>query len=182
MGGDATTDTDRGWIKISEAAEALAKSAVEVGIFGGIHNLLGQSIADYAIDNEFGAPKAHIPERSFVRATVDRNRGKYDKLVDQLIDDILEGRGTVQGGLVILGMMVQNDIKLFITNFRSPADAPATILKKLNRHDFKRFKKLGVLPIGANHPLIDTGAMRNAVLFRVIDTTGGGQEPAGEGA
>lgn len=48
-------------------------NAVDVGVFG--------SRAQIAKYHEFGAPKAGIPERSFMRSAFNENKGKIKKIV-----------------------------------------------------------------------------------------------------
>jgi hypothetical protein len=61
---------------------------------------------------EFGTE--NMPERSFVRASFDKNRKKYEGLNRKLLKKIYSGTMSVEKALDILGFTIQNDIKSFI--------------------------------------------------------------------
>lgn len=147
-----TIEIDYGWKKLTLELSRMDKSHADVGIFSG-RGLDLAGIAYYALVNEFGWEKdgvVRIPERSFVRATVDANLPKYEAIIQYQCHQIEIGKQTVKGGLTILAIEVQNDIKRAITDFTTPGNAPSTIKKK-----------------GVDNPLIDSDAMWNAVRHEV---------------
>jgi hypothetical protein len=72
------------------------------------------TVLDVAVFHEFGT--IHLPERSFIRASFDKNVGKYNKMTKDLLVKIYSGKATVEKALDILGETILNDIKTFLTN------------------------------------------------------------------
>lgn len=149
--GVQTVVIDRGMDKFEAQLEKAEGSFTDIGIFGGMARIDGDltSIALYALINELGAE--NIPERSFIRSVVDENRVRYNKFITDGLDGIILGRKTVEQVLNELGIIVKGDIKRKITELKEPPNAPSTIRAKR----------------GSTNPLIDTGAMRNAVEYKV---------------
>lgn len=176
----AVIDRDYGFKVAVQATETLRDAAVEVGIFSGSFAGSGADIATYAAINEYGSAgasaegyyqphgqgsasgKEHVPERSFMRSTVDANGPKYERYIGTLAQSILAGRMTVEGAMLALGKLVEGDIKRKIRDGDPswPAHAQSTI----DRH-------------GTDYRLLwDTGAMINAITEKVIvgsNTSGG---------
>lgn len=72
------------------------------------------TVLDVAIFHEFGTVR--LDERSFVRASFDKNRKKYEATNKKLLIDIYSGKKTVEQALDILGIMILTDIKSFLTD------------------------------------------------------------------
>ena len=72
------------------------------------------TVLDVAVFHEFGT--VNLPERSFIRASFDQNKKKYQKLNRKLMVKIYSNRMTVENALDILGETILNDIKAFLTN------------------------------------------------------------------
>lgn len=122
----------------------------------------GITLAGYAAANEFGTDT--IPERSFLRSTLDENRGRYNEGLDKAVDALIEGVGTgvpgaglrmLEHSLGQLGVRVSNDVKKKIRDLRDPPNAESTLERKYP----------------GENPLIHTGRMRSAISFQV-DMTG----------
>lgn len=114
----------------------------------------GLTNAALAVIHEFGAPGAGIPERSFIRSTIDMNRHEYmDVLLPKLVRGILEGRFSFYQALELLGQRMAADIKKRITEGAGipPALQPETIDRK-----------------GSDRPLVDTGRLLGAITYAVI--------------
>lgn len=138
---------DKGFSKIIENLEKLARTELTVGIFEGSLNKDGEKIAPYAIRNEFGFG---VPQRSFMRSTYEEKNG-WKKGIEEVYDKIMNC-DSVESAVGILGEIVTNDIKEKISNNIPPPNSPATVYKK-----------------GSSRTLIDTGAMRQSV--RPVITT-----------
>lgn len=119
---------------------------VDVGLLEG--KLGPGEIAQYGFYNEFGTK--HIPSRSFIRSTFDKQRRVYEQTMAKGYDQVLAGIIPLRRVLTVLGVMASGDIKRTITTLRSPILADSTVAKKKS-----------------SNPLIDTGAMRNAVTYEV---------------
>ncbi len=118
------------------------------------------TLVEIATINEFGSEDGRVPERSFMRSTIDENEKRYQRRLDAVagktVDAMVEG-GTAAGeaamreGLGQLGLLVERDIKSKIRDLREPPNAPATLAQKYP----------------GDNPLIETGRMRQAISFRV---------------
>lgn len=156
-------DIDRGYKALVRALHASPKYAVEVGILpedGAVADEDGITLAGYATVNEFGSADGRVPQRSFLRSTVDENREKYLQMTARaaarsLSDSVLaQGDGAVERVLLDelgrLGLRGERDVKRKIRDLRDPPNAPMTIKLK-----------------GSSNPLIDTGRMRRNIRSRV---------------
>jgi len=103
-------------------------------------------VADYATYNEFGLG---VPERSFLRSTVDGNEERYKKFLQRAGVQMLDGEDPVDA-LDRVGMVVAADVKRAIVELDDPPNAPATIAMK-----------------GSANPLIDSGRMVNSISHEV---------------
>lgn len=113
-----------------------------------------------AVWNEFGTRGGAsgggwggpIPERPFMRNSMRDNRGKYKSAMSTSAAKILRGETAMGTVLSKLGIVAQGDIQSEITSLSTPPNSPVTIALK-----------------GSSNPLIDTGAMRQAVTYQVTD-------------
>lgn len=151
MAGGWSVDRDRGYRAL---LLGIAKLAEEPYVTLGIHEDVGArrdedgaTVAEYATFNEFGMG---VPERSFLRSTVDEDREEIARRLETAITDQLDGRRTVGQALERLGLWTVGRVKKKIRDLRDPPNAPRTIALK-----------------GSDNPLIDTGRMRNSIAHRV---------------
>lgn len=123
----------------------------------------GMTNVDVAIANEFGSPpgvRPVVPSRPFLRQTFSGTKRR--KFLDQgeaLLGMIAKGKMSTKIALERLGTMGASAVKDEITS-PSPAfvpNAPYTVAKKKS-----------------SKPLIDTGAMRAAVTYKVRMKSGTG--------
>lgn len=124
--------------------------SVKVGILkrAGVHKGAGTTVAQVAAYHEFGTK--HLPERSFMRSTMDEKDKDIKSLSKSLLIQTLFQSRTVTQALEILGATIQKFIKAKITSGLKPPLKPSTILKK-----------------GSSKPLIDTGQLLNSIDFEV---------------
>lgn len=111
-----------------------------------------KSNIEKAIWNEFGTRGGGwggpIPERPFMRNAMRNNRKKYQDAMKTSAKKILMGETSLSTVLSKLGIVAQGDIQTEITTLLTPPNSPVTIALK-----------------GSSKPLIDTGAMRQAVTW-----------------
>jgi hypothetical protein len=159
-------DRDMGWKALKKRVATVKKSTVYVGVGDettgleyDVDRTSGSTILVHgggepemvmkALWNEFGTEQN--PERSFLRATVDENRWAYRlALVKAMIARIFSYR--FKGHLEDFGKRVVKDVRAKIDSHVPPPNAEYTIEQK-----------------GFDHPLVETGAMRDAVGYRVED-------------
>lgn len=150
-------DRDLGWRQIRRSlVEQLGSTEIDVEAFIPGDPTQEGTVAHYAAINEFGSADGHVPERSFIRSTMTARASAYTAAMDRAIRRaITQGldRGTtltlIEGSLQRLGVIVVGDIQQAIANGIGPANAPSTVRQK-----------------GSTTPLIDTGALRQAITSR----------------
>lgn len=136
---------------------AKSREVVRVGILddspkkaregaGGRYNL------EVAAVHEFGAPAAGIPQRSFIRATVDLNAGEIARLQHATMTAYVQGKVTLRQGLDRIGMKVAAMMQKRIAAGIDPPLAESTIARK-----------------GSSKPLVDTGQLRSSITWAVVD-------------
>lgn len=134
-------------------AEVVSLATVVEGLGGyrldiGVRAIRGQDMVMRAMANEFGT--RHIPERSFIRATLDRNQARYAAIMTEIAEAGLEGK-QIEARLHQLGHLVVGDIQRYMTELRHPPNTVSTARQK-----------------GSANPLIDTGQLRQSIDYRLI--------------
>lgn len=143
-------DRDMGFKAMKDFHVANAKGGyIDVGYFV-------ESIATYAAANEFGTDR--IPSRAFMRSTIDRNRRKYERMIQDATLRAQKLNIPLETALLRVGNEVRNDIIQAIRGWSTPPNAESTAAKK-----------------GYNAPLTETGQMQRALNIR----TKGGQMVGG---
>ena len=146
-------DTDKGMLELTKALAKLKNTEIKVGVFSDAVNTEGKNteyVADYAIANEYGY--GHIPERSFIRSTIDEQQDAWSKLMgDVLTNTTKTGGANLERDLYKVGAVARSDIIAKINSNISPQNAPATIKRKGNK----------------NRTLIEHGVLRNSIEARI---------------
>lgn len=153
------------WEELKERNREAGKTHVRVGVFGtetheGSADL---TMVELAAIHEFGSPAANIPERSFIRATLNAKHDEIAKLLTGAAKAVVKGTVTVERALNIIGTAVVKDIKVRIT---SGPGIPPPLKDATIKHK------------GSSRPLVDTGQLKNAITHVVV--TGEGSEKPGE--
>lgn len=135
---------------IASLFKRLEKGTVDVGILAseGKHKDSAFSVAQIGFIHEFGA--ATIPERSFIRSTINGQSKDIKKIAQVQYKKVLNGSITTEEGLGILGAFTAGLIQ---EKFTSNDWAPNT--------DKTQARK------GSSAPLIDTGQLRQSISFKV---------------
>lgn len=139
-----TRDLDRGMRELLARLTDEQPSHVDTGIFGE----QGEDLLLIALFNEFGTE--NIPERPYIRSTVDAKAEAWGKLAKSLVRQMHDGDMTKSQALGIMGLQIKSDIQTTIKVLREPPNAPSTIRRK-----------------GSDNPLIDTGRLRQSVISKV---------------
>lgn len=137
-------DSDPGFRKFRRQLKG-GPNAVNIGLFGE----QGSDLVIYAASNEFGTEI--IPERSFLRSTVDEKRREFGKFIDK--NKVLIVQGPLQRRQVLarLGLFAEKEIVMKIDRGPFVPNRPSTIARK-----------------GSSKPLIDTGRMRASIISKVV--------------
>jgi hypothetical protein len=145
-------EIDKGWTKIrAELLKLREKSVVLVGIQGELASQPHGDASNVEIGSwqEFGTSRG-VPERSFLRATIDTNRQRYAAMIQKSAERIVTGKSTVEKELALWGERVVGDVKQRIAKGIPPPLKDATIKRK-----------------GSSKPLIDSGQLRNSITYTV---------------
>lgn len=162
-GGGRVFDRDLGYARIVRnlgMIRAASLGGSGPSVFVGVRDAAGPHtdgtpLILIAAVQEFGSADGHVPERSFLRSTIDEQREKYVGLIVKILEasykaPIGSGRAVLRGGLGRLGALAVGDVQKKITALNAPPNAPSTIAKK-----------------GSANPLIDTGRLRQSIDFEV---------------
>lgn len=103
--------------------------------------------ATLAMIHEFGLG---VPERSFLRATILQQSGKYSKILSESIPSDIANGETSYNAYSKLGLVAQTDIQDYMVKGSFAALAPATIKRKRS-----------------SKPLNDTGALRGSIGYEI---------------
>jgi hypothetical protein len=148
-------DTDKGWNAMKRRAKQAVDSNIVVGIFGEKADAphpegSGLKVGEIGAVHEFGAPEANIPERSFIRTTVDISQEEIKRIQHRVADKYFMGKLQLAQALNQIGLFVQGKIRSRISAGIPPPNAPSTIARK-----------------GSSKPLIDKGHLRASVDYEV---------------
>lgn len=133
-----------------------AKKSVQVGVFKTAVYPDGKSVAEVAVQNEYGVKSKRIPARSFIKMPLEHEAKLITSNVNKAATKDLEN-GNIDIIYKKIGMACESAIQkafesrgfgLWLDN------SPVTIEKK-----------------GSSSPLIDIGVMRRSVTSRVSDDT-----------
>ena len=176
-------DRDLGWKKFREQMRGLSNAHVTVGLHADAKPYeQGQgeaaTVAQVASFHEFGDG---VPQRSFMRPTVDGNQEKYASMLQREAGLIIDGKLSVHDALALLGEVVAVDIKRAITDMTDPPLAESTIAAKKAKAAYLGEKKAQAYADSGANPLIDTGHMRHSVTYKttVLGKTEGPEDVAG---
>ena len=138
-------DIDHGWQKT--LAELKKSARVRVGILGDA----GSDEVMIAAVQEFGSTDGRVPQRSFLRATIDEQRESLLNKFENLLRSAAQGKQTTEQATAKFGMLVVSAVREKIRGRIAPANKPATIKRK-----------------GSDMPLIDTGRLIQSIKSGVV--------------
>ena len=143
-------ERDLGWKRIQREIEAAKNASVRVGVLADAGTSDdGVDLVDIAVFNEFGTKRA--PPRPFIRGAFDEKHRDLTRLKARLWNQVLAGRLDTRRALGLLGQTHEDQIKVFMTELRTPANEASTIAAKT------RAGRKG------DNPLIDTGRLRASI-------------------
>lgn len=125
-------------------------------VFVGVRGKGDSKLLTYAAANEFGTRDGHVPERSYLRSTVEEQKQAYAEELTRVIEGAVGGTQPLELGMGLLGERVKRDIQRKITELRHPKNKASTI----------KWKK-------SSNPLIGiTGRLRQSIDY-VVKVEGG---------
>lgn len=149
----SVTDQDRGLNAMLERLDRAAFGAkLVVGLIGeeaeATHKGGELTIAEIGEIHEFGLG---VPRRSFIADWADENEEKHRAQIRKIAEQVMRGKiETWEQGLERLGSLYVAEVQKRIAVGIEPPLAPSTIARK-----------------GSSKPLIDTGALRSAITYKV---------------
>lgn len=170
MAKNSFTDKDMGWDKLVTSFETHGgESAVFVGFLrsSGVYKPKAKdgkaakgtiTMAQLGAIHEFGSSDGRIPERSFMRSSVDASKKKLETMLSKLSAQVLDGKMGKKQALGLVGTFVQNLFRAKITAGVPPPNKPSTVKRK-----------------GSSKPLVDTGQLLGAIDFEVKEAKTGGK-------
>ena len=148
-------DIDRGYKRILKDVRKLKDQPyVKVGVLesSGLHRKSPtQSVASLASVHEYGSTDGRIPERSFIRSTMDANTSNLLALTAHLKDKILFDGVSVVHALGKIGLIIQGLIQ-----------------KQITDGDFEPLQQATIDRKGSSKPLIDTGQLRASIRYEIV--------------
>lgn len=151
MPGAVVLDRDHGWRQIRKAlVEQLGSTAIDIEVFIPGDPTQEGTVAHYAAINEYGSADGHVPQRSFLRATITERSAAYIEALKRALRRVATTGEAIDPIMQKLGLVMLGDVQRRIAAGIDPPNAPSTIAKK-----------------GSSTPLIDTGALRQALVVEV---------------
>lgn len=157
-----TTDKDLGWSKLLEQIRLADDATVDTGLFEGeTHPGAEMTLPQIGAVHEFGVVMRHgrsggatviIPERSWLRSTVDEQGDKLKRVYDRQLDRVAQGKTTMGAAMLAFGEMAASAVRRKITTGPFTPKAPATLASE---------------GPGFTRPLVWLGYMRAAVRSRI---------------
>ena len=105
-----------------------------------------------AIIHEFGAPRAGIPSRSFLRSTAREKREEWLKLLERVLVLVLKEKLELEEALKLVGERAAADVRRKITS--GPGIPPP-------------LKEATIRAKGSSRPLVDTGQLVRSISYEI---------------
>ena len=145
----SVTDTDKGYAKLIKQLRDLEAP----GVYVGVRAAAGSDMVIIAASNEFGTSDGHVPERSYLRSTVDDGQSEIADDLQKACTEAVDGTRDLRTGLERVGAKWVGRVQEKIRSHPPPPNAPSTIAKK---H-------------GADASLVDTGRLRQSIDYELRD-------------
>ena len=155
--------TDTGPVDLAKRLDAMKRLKVRVGVLNDAPKKEGTrtgkrgrqiqqaaTLAEVAAAHEFGTDK--IPQRSFIRATVDLRASEIRAMQEKLAGQVLSGAISPETAMERLGIFTQGLIQARIAEGIDPPLKPATIARK-----------------GSSKQLVDSGQLRSSITYQITE-------------
>lgn len=153
------TWNDKGWRELTSNVARAGATKLRVGVLGADasrkHPNADITIGEVALINEFGSDDGHVPRRSFIRGTVNGKMGLMASILNTAARAVVMAKQSADVALGHAGALVVNAIRETIEHSIAPHNAKATVDKK-----------------GFDHPLIESGVLKEAISFQLVKTSG----------
>jgi hypothetical protein len=145
---------DKGWKNIEKSVKKMDDSFVTIGVHKGVHPYpSGVAVPLVAHWHEYGTQK--IPERSFLRSTINQKQTPIWTLIGKQKDMIFKNHISVHKGLTVIGFVVMEMIK-------------GTIKRGgVGTYAFEKLAASTLKNKVTTKPLIDSGRLHRSINFEV---------------
>lgn len=158
--------------RLKEIADRLADFdglEAKIGWFPSASYEDGTPVAQVALTNEYGAPAAGIPARPFFRPTIDEKRAEWSQSVAKGAKAVVAGRMSATQVLDAVGQKAAGDVRLAISQVRSPALSPVTLMLRKWR---KEGRKITGKTVGEAAAAVAAGESNGGVSDQPLNDTG----------
>lgn len=159
MASNVFFDKDEGYDKLFTTIEGVpGETQVVVGFLhsSGVYKKNNITVAQVAMIHEFGSKDGTIPERSFMRSSIDANQHQLKDLLTKLTLNITKSKITPKQALGIVGQFVRDKMVAKIDSGVPPPNAQSTVHQK---HSSKT--------------LIDTGQLKGSIHWEIQENKKG---------
>lgn len=156
---------DAPWRALYARVLATQNTKVKVGVLaskGGSakHADSDMTLVEIAATHEFGSSDGHVPERSFIRSTLNvRIADELAEKVTAACKLVVTGKLDADKALALLGTYAASEIKNTIT--MNEADA-------YGEYPYPPLADSTIAAKGSSVPLIDTGQLKNSITYEVV--------------
>lgn len=159
------------WEELKERNRKANGTHVRVGVFSSEQHegAEGIGLVELAAIHEFGSPAANIPERSFIRSTVNREHETIREYLTKAAKAVVHGDVTLERALNVLGLKLAAEMKRTITGRQTTGPEP------------QELKQATIDRKGSSTPLLDTAQLKNSITHVVVNGEGEGGEAEGGG-
>lgn len=147
-------------IDFKKVLDELDKKVIKVGYFSNSHYTGGLPIALVAATHEYGSMIKRIPPRPTLSPALHKNQAKYQDAISRAVIASLKGTVTISNAFEQIAELAAADVYKEISELTTPILAKKTVEERRKRHSGGK---------ASDKPLVDTGAMMQAVSGRVED-------------
>lgn len=147
------TKSGPGFERLKAVLTGIDGVQVRVGWFEGTTEPNGTPTAYVAAIHEFGAPRAGIPARPFMRPTIANNQAAWMQEFAAIARKSLTGGLDPVHAMDQMGLRIAGEVKQSIRAVTSPPLKPQTVKRK-----------------GHNKPLVESGTMLQTVVHKTEKT------------
>jgi len=116
-------------LTLDQVLKRLQDSSITVGVHKDAGSYeSGETVVDVATYNEFGTPD--IPERPFLRTTIQANSAKYKGEFEKAYLEAIRGGMNLRASAAFIGNLARDDIQQKIKDIKEPPNAASTVAKK----------------------------------------------------
>lgn len=130
----------------NQALDTLNRTTTQTGWFESAKYEDGTPVAYVAAVQEWGCDSPPIPPRLGMRGTIERERPRWGKLMEQEIKKMLKGEKTPHEVMSRIGVQAQGDFKKTISKVTDPPLALMTLLLRKKQLDNRKQERREAKP------------------------------------